>query len=87
VVADGGLPARWVINSGRTPTAEDVVLHTADCFTISGRPAKGESWTDAYMKVCAPDRRLLEDWAVGLQIPGPLRQTNDKTAPPRECRV
>ena len=63
----------WVLNAYREPTAAYLVLHAAECSTISGRPAKGDTWTRDYAKICCPDRVVLESWAleetIGVSAP------------------
>jgi hypothetical protein len=60
----------WVLNAYRQPTAAYVVLHAAECSTICGRPAKGDSWTRDYVKMCCADRLVLEAWALAnLGVP------------------
>ena len=54
----------WVINTTRVPSANYLILHTANCASISGRPANGERWTTDYAKVCAPTRKALSEWAA-----------------------
>ena len=53
----------WVLNAYREPTAAYLVLHGAEYSTISGRQAKGDSWTRDYAKICCSDRLVLERWA------------------------
>jgi len=54
----------WVINTTREPSASYLILHTASCTSISGRPARGERWTADYAKVCGPTRKALSGWAA-----------------------
>ncbi len=35
---------------------QKLVLHRANSATINGVPARGDTWTIAYRKVCAPAR-------------------------------
>jgi len=37
----------FVVNCGRPALASYIVLHRADCGTISGTPARGNTWTIA----------------------------------------
>jgi hypothetical protein len=55
----------FVINTGRTPSAAYLMLHRAGCGTISGRPARGSTFTGDYSKVCG-ERDELESFAQGL---------------------
>ena len=66
----------WVLNAYREPTAAYLVLHTANCSTISGRPAKGDSWTADYAKICSSDRLVLESWAWENVSASPQRCTH-----------
>lgn len=56
-------PAGHVLNTGRSPAANYLILHRAACRTISGRPARGDRWTGQYIKVCSDEEPELEDWA------------------------
>jgi hypothetical protein len=41
----------------------DFQLHRATCALISGKPKRGERWTDEYGKACSTYRAELEDYA------------------------
>lgn len=58
-------PGGFVLNTGRKPTASYLMLHRADCHTISGRPARGSTFTGEYSKVCGI-REGLEAFAGRL---------------------
>jgi hypothetical protein len=58
-------PDGFVINTGRTPTAAYLMLHRARCGTITGRPARGTTFTGDYAKVCG-DREELEGFGRHL---------------------
>jgi hypothetical protein len=58
-------PDGFVINTGRTPSAAYLMLHRAGCGTITGRPARGTTFTGDYAKVCG-DRQELEGFAHQL---------------------
>jgi hypothetical protein len=58
-------PYGYVINTGRTPTASYLMLHRAGCGSITGRPARGSTFTGDYAKVCG-DRVELEGFARQL---------------------
>jgi hypothetical protein len=60
-----GHPDGFVINTGRAPTAAYLMLHRAGCGTISGRPARGTTFTGDYAKVCG-EREELEGFARKL---------------------
>lgn len=54
----------YLINCLRSPTPNYLFLHKATCHTISGSPAKGDTWTDGdYIKVCSSEKAELEKWA------------------------
>jgi hypothetical protein len=55
-------PDGFVINTGRAPTASYLMLHRARCGTITGRPARGTTFTGDYAKVCG-GRDELEAFA------------------------
>ena len=59
----GTHPTGWVLNTTRPPSASYLLLHHASCWTISGRPARGRSWTKDYVKVCSETRPECESWA------------------------
>ena len=56
-------PAGFVLNCGREPRHDYLVLHRAGCHTISGTPSRGDNWTTAFAKVCAGAARELDAWA------------------------
>jgi hypothetical protein len=90
-------PDGFVINTGRTPSAAYLMLHRAGCETISGKPARGASFTGEYAKVCG-ERNELEEFArhlgghaqsCGLCLvqpgqPVPARSAGGKYGPLRE---
>jgi hypothetical protein len=53
----------YVINVQRSLNPSDARLHRADCYTINGRPARGNTWTGPYIKVCSGSAWPLQDWA------------------------
>jgi hypothetical protein len=66
-------PGGYVINIERSLNPGEARLHRADCYTISGRPARGATWTGPYIKICSTAARELQDWAhtsLGKAIPG-----------------
>ncbi len=73
----------YVVNAYREPSARYLVLHQADCPTITGEPTNGKAWTSDYIKVCSHDRTELEDWARD-QVGGPLQPCS--TCAPRSNR-
>jgi hypothetical protein len=58
-------PDGFVINTGRAPNAAYLVLHRASCGTITGKPARGTTFTGEYTKVCG-ERNELEEFASDL---------------------
>jgi hypothetical protein len=56
-------PNGFVVNCGRPARASYIVLHRVSCTTINGVPARGDTWTIAYRKVCSPARAELDGWA------------------------
>jgi len=71
-------PTGYVLNCepNRKPTY--LMLHRARCWTISGEPSSGRSWTSIYQKVCSDSRGELDRWATqvgqvsacGICVPG-----------------
>jgi hypothetical protein len=66
-------PDGFVLNCGRPPTPSYLMLHRSTCGTISGTPARGQSWTSFYQKVCSDTKRELADWASQIGVPQPCR--------------
>lgn len=58
-------PDGFVINTGRSPSAAYLMLHRAGCGTITGKPARGSTFTGDYAKVCG-ERNELEEFARHL---------------------
>lgn len=58
-------PTGFVINCEHRPKASYIVLHRASCRFVSGKPPRGDTWTQAYMKVCSPSFLALTTWAEG----------------------
>ncbi|MHB1510122.1 MAG: hypothetical protein ACYCST_12155 [Acidimicrobiales bacterium] len=56
-------PTGFVVNCERDPKASYLVLHRADCTSVSGMPARGVLWTHTYKKVCAGSVAELDTWA------------------------
>ena len=71
-------PDGYVLNVERRPRADYLKLHRSVCSTISGRPARGDRWTDAYIKICSDDIGELDDWAE--------KKTGGRIDPCRRCR-
>jgi hypothetical protein len=56
-------PKGYFINSERKPKPTYLILHRPNCSHFTGNPAL--HWTKDYVKFCSPNRRELEEWAVG----------------------
>jgi hypothetical protein len=56
-------PRGYVLNTHRDyPDRENTRLHRASCVTLE--PGCGEAQTREQIKVCSPDPRGLDQWAV-----------------------
>jgi hypothetical protein len=54
----------YVVNTCHKPDPRYLILHQANCYTILGRPARGDRWTTGeFMKACARTRTDLDQWA------------------------
>lgn len=59
-----GHPTGYVVNAERNPKPGYLKLHHASCRYISGPSRSAGAWTERqYIKVCAADIDLLEQWA------------------------
>ena len=90
-------PDGFVINTGRTPSAAYLMLHRAGCGTITGKPARGVTFTGEYAKLCG-ERSELEEFARRLDghvqpcgvclaqrdMPVPAKPAGGKYGPLRE---
>lgn len=56
-------PTGYVLNCDRRPRANYLLLHRATCHTITGTPARGDTWTADYMKVAGDTIAELDAWA------------------------
>ncbi|WP_010148387.1 hypothetical protein [Serinicoccus profundi] len=54
----------FVLNTHRSPRADNLRLHRADCRLFAGIPPNGKHWTATYVKFCG-SRDELERWALG----------------------
>jgi hypothetical protein len=54
----------FVINIQRSHNPRDARLHTVGCRTITGTPARGDTFTGDWVKVCSVSLEELDDWAV-----------------------
>jgi hypothetical protein len=54
----------FVVNALRNLQPSYLILHKASCGTISGKPARGDTWTSGdYIKICSEFRHEIELWA------------------------
>ena len=53
----------YVINIERTYNPRDVRIHAAYCATITGTPARGDTFTGDWIKVCSRSLTELGNWA------------------------
>lgn len=58
-------PDGYVLDTHRNPRPSYLRLHSADCTSISGRPANGARWTATYVKRCG-SRAELSAFAATL---------------------
>jgi hypothetical protein len=57
-------PTGYVVNCARAPKPDYVILHRADCTSITGTPSRGVTWTHGqFRKVCAGSVVELDQWA------------------------
>jgi hypothetical protein len=56
-------PNGYIVNHDRRPSDRYLVLHRVDCGSLSGEPARGDTWTIAFGKTCVPTIEELESWA------------------------
>jgi hypothetical protein len=54
----------YVLNIQRTGNPRDARLHRACCETITGIPARGNTFTDDWVKVCSLSLQALDSWAI-----------------------
>jgi hypothetical protein len=66
-------PRGFVLNTNRKPSASYLMLHRADCSTMTGAPTRGSHWTADYRKVCAESVAELERWAREVAGAAPQR--------------
>ena len=53
-------PRGYVLNIQRSMNPSDARVHKADCWTITGTPSRGRSWTGAYVKACSASLTELD---------------------------
>jgi hypothetical protein len=54
----------FVLNIQRTCNLRDARLHLAYCETITGIPARGDTFMGDWVKVCSELLQELDSWAV-----------------------
>lgn len=54
----------YVLNIQRTYNPRDARLHLAYCDTITGTPARGDTFTGDWVKVCSESLKELDSWAI-----------------------
>lgn len=65
-------PNGLVVNSYLHPSPDYLILHRANCWTIS-TPTRTNWTTTGYIKICSLDKRELEGWAE-KEVCGQLRR-------------
>jgi hypothetical protein len=69
----------YVVNAYRNLAPNYLMLHRASCGTISGKPARGNTWTNGdFVKICSESIPDLESWA--------RRDTTGSLTPCQLCR-
>lgn len=66
-------PDGFVLNLPRSGGISETRLHRADCRTITGEPARGETWTGDYLKLASGEKWRLDDWATEELGSAPVR--------------
>lgn len=56
-------PEGYVLNTYRSPRAEYVMLHRVQCGWVTRPIERGDTLTIGYIKICSPDRVVLDIWA------------------------
>lgn len=54
----------YVVNIQRTGNPRDARLHLAYCETITGTPARGDTFTGDWVKVCSVSLQELDSWTM-----------------------
>jgi len=55
-------PSGFVLNCARSPRLDYLMLHRATCSSVRGTPPRGSRWTVDFIKVCARNKELVENW-------------------------
>ncbi len=58
----------YVVNVRRSLNPIDGRIHRSTCRTITGSPARGRTWTGAYIKVCSESRTEVLEWSRTLGL-------------------
>ena len=53
----------YVLNIQRSLNSSDARMHSASCWTITGTPPRGNTWTGSYVKACSVSLPELDSWA------------------------
>lgn len=62
----GRRPRGYVLNTDKDLAYRDMTrLHRASCFTLEPGFGGGEQQTVDFIKVCSPDPKELNEWALG----------------------
>jgi hypothetical protein len=56
------------MNIERSLNTSDARLHYASCRTINGTPARGNTWTGPYIKICATSPADLQTLGSRVQL-------------------
>lgn len=59
-------PSGFVINIARNHSMAAARLHRATCRTISGTNPHNGAWTGPYVKVCAEQLYMVDEWAMNV---------------------
>lgn len=59
-------PSGFVINIARNHSMAAARLHRATCRTISGTNPRNGAWTGPYVKVCAEQLYMVDEWAANV---------------------
>ncbi|ACU39306.1 hypothetical protein KCV87_28015 [Actinosynnema pretiosum subsp. pretiosum] len=52
-------PDQFVINAEHSLNPATMILHRANCRSMSSTPTNGKTWVDEYVKICGTRRELL----------------------------
>jgi hypothetical protein len=57
-------PRGYVINIQQSHNPRDARLHAARCDTITGTPARGDTFTGEWVKICSESLAELDSWSL-----------------------